>query len=158
MLRVALFTERGRCSECFFRDYKLFILFVFHKEFLNCFAEGRVVEFNCHVENLLSSLKWLSRANPSQHEQSTSDEIPFATAAANLGLALHPPPPSASFRYCSSSLCSCNASSKYRMHQVDLCYIDVLFQQYERPCCIGYTNSSRRRDVVCRIQHDTRIL
>ena len=39
------------------------------------------------------------------------------------------------------------------MHQVDLCYIDVLFQQYERPCCIEY-NTLREYCKVLVIQMD----
>ena len=34
-----------------------------------------------------------------------------------------------------------------------LLYIYIYHLQYERTCCIGYTNSSGRREVVCPIQH-----
>jgi hypothetical protein len=31
--------------------------------------------------------------------------------------------------------------------------VDKYYLQHERPCCIGYTNSSRRREFVYPIQH-----
>ena len=45
------------------------------------------------------------------------------------------------------------------MPAVCLCYhylqllMHTYYLQHERPCCIGYTNSSRRREFVYPIQH-----
>ena len=57
MLRVALFTKRGRRWK-YFWDYKLFILFFFYEEFF--YIEGRLVDFSL-IMIILIMQHWISK-------------------------------------------------------------------------------------------------
>ena len=47
-------------------------------------------------------------------------------------------------------------TSWFKQNENTTQYSNKYYLQHERPCYIGYTNSSQRREVVCPIQHGRR--